>query len=99
MKWFILFSLFMCRATWAEYRVYQYIIKQQNRPIDKSEMSIITSTLDPQSWRAYHGISANHQIDLVNTWHCPGFTGDESPFCLAPNEMSPTTGEKNESRK
>ncbi len=61
--------------SWAEYRVYQYLIKnkvQTSKVNDK--LNIITSTLNPVAFKAYNGGSELVQLELLRTWICPGDT-------------------------
>ena len=68
----------------AEYRVYQYFVKSKfNLPQDK-EGHLVTSTLDPVSYIAYHGGLQSIEIDLLRTWVCKGHTGYFKNFCESP---------------
>ncbi|MEC7181191.1 MAG: hypothetical protein VXW15_00655 [Bdellovibrionota bacterium] len=68
----------------AEYRVYQYFVKSKfNLPQDK-EGHLVTSTLDPVSYIAYHGGRQSIEIDLLRTWVCKGHTGYFKKFCDSP---------------
>ena len=68
----------------AEYRVYQYFVKSKfNLPQDK-EGHLVTSTLDPVSYIAYHGGQQSIEIDLLRTWVCKGHTGYFKKFCDSP---------------
>ena len=68
----------------AEYRVYQYFVKSKfNLPQDK-EGHLVTSTLDPVSYMAYHGGRQSIEIDLLRTWVCKGHTGYFKKFCDSP---------------
>ena len=68
----------------AEYRVYQYFVKSKfNLPQDK-EGHLVTSTLDPVSYIAYHGGRQSIEIDLLRTWVCKGHTGHFKKFCDSP---------------
>ena len=68
----------------AEYRVYQYFVKSKfNLPQDK-EGHLVTSTLDPVSYIAYHGGRQSIEIDLLRTWVCKGHTGYFKNFCESP---------------
>lgn len=69
----------------AEYRVYQYYIKSRYKLNHDQEGYLVTSTLDPVSYLAYHGGHESLKIDLLRTWQCPGFTGDGKELCDSPH--------------
>ena len=76
--------LFTPKKVHAEYRVYQYFVKSKfNLPQDK-EGHLVTSTLDPVSYVAYHGGRQSIEIDLLRTWVCKGHTGYFKKFCDSP---------------
>jgi hypothetical protein len=60
--------------TFAEYRVYQYHIKARHPSSVSRDPYLITSTLSPTSYLAYHGGSQTLEIDLLRTWMCYGNT-------------------------
>jgi len=68
----------------AEYRVYQYYIKAKFPVVQDSGAYLVTSSLDPGSYIAYHGGSENITIDLLRTWMCPGHTGNMRQYCKSP---------------
>lgn len=69
----------------AEYRVYQYTIKNTNQlNSSPSELKYIKSTLNPIAYKAYHGGGSSIQIDLLRTWICPGHTGNKKDLCESP---------------
>ncbi|MFN8369699.1 MAG: hypothetical protein U0T83_03635 [Bacteriovoracaceae bacterium] len=77
---FFSFNLF------AEYRVYQYFVKPvQNLPQD-SNAYLVTSSLSPQSYLAYHGGVSAMKLNLLRTWMCPGFTGINVKYVKAPTK-------------
>ena len=64
----------------AEYRAYQYIIKQKYQNLADDEQpysSIITSSLSPTSFIAYNGGENTIKIELLNSWICPGNTSHQ----------------------
>lgn len=72
----------------AEYRVYQYIVK--NKVVsanDQPQSTVIISSLNPQSYIAYNGGSQLISVDLLRTWVCPGYTGKKKPICPSPYEQ------------
>lgn len=99
MKKLTLLSILLCLPALAEYRVYQYLVQPSNNYPTKAQSFIATSTLDPVSYKSYHGGSLS-KIDMVRTWLCPGYTGDNRPACEGPTEQASaeTTGASNENR-
>lgn len=69
----------------AEYRVYQYVLKNKvQNSSDEPLSQVINSSLNPQSFIAYNGGSALVSIDLIRTWVCPGYTGKMKKLCPSP---------------
>lgn len=68
----------------AEYRVYEYILKNKI-PTNDEAGKIIRSTLNPRGFVAYHGGNNLIKIDLVRTWMCAGAT-NQRKLCLSPYE-------------
>jgi hypothetical protein len=79
----------------AEYRVYQYVIKNKGSYQDKDVTYNVLSTLNPVSYKAYHGGASNIQIDLLRTWICPGHTGNKQDYCPSPYEDMMKNGVNN----
>ncbi|MBF0315059.1 MAG: hypothetical protein HQK52_16670 [Oligoflexia bacterium] len=89
----LLWLFFMSFTACAEYRVYQYYVT----PVDYSNVSnlpqkpsitttvptIVTTSLDPVSYLAYHGGNSSINIQLLRSWMCPGFTS-EKRYCDSP---------------
>ncbi len=75
-------SFLYCASTYAEYRVYQYVLKNENPNDNRSMPEIITSTFPPHSFQAYGG-GRSIQAELLGTWTCLGNTAGKS-FCLSP---------------
>lgn len=82
----ILLTIFLFSPTiYAEYRAYQYIVK--NKIIssqDQPNSHMVISTLNPVSYIAYHGGRSLINVDLLRTWMCPGFTGNSREICKSP---------------
>ena len=74
---FILFITILSSPAFSEYRVYQYYVrpKIQNLTIVASEL--VTSTLDPISYVAYHGGNESVEVNLLRSWQCMGNTSKE----------------------
>lgn len=79
---FILFS----NKLFAEYRVFQYFVTSKFNTAKENDARLVTSTLDPVSYKAYHGGAESIRLDLVRTWTCPGHTGNRRPVCPPPEE-------------
>ncbi|MBF0207612.1 MAG: hypothetical protein HQK53_12050 [Oligoflexia bacterium] len=52
-------------------------------PLPQKSSELITSTLDPVSYVAYHGGQSSISVSLLRTWICPGYT-DEPEYCPSP---------------
>lgn len=92
-KKFALTSLILINAAAsAEYRVYQYVVKARNSFSINQKSYLVTSTLNPQSYLAYHGGDSTLKIDLIRTWMCKGNTSRleycESPYSQLKREVS-----------
>lgn len=81
----LLLILFSSHAI-AEYRVYQYYVSSRLRMPEDQRPYLVTSTLDPVSYVAYHGGNKSIKLDLLRTWSCPGHTGNKRELCMAPSE-------------
>ena len=80
-KLFLVFIAFWATSVQAEYRVYQYYVKSRfSLPQDKNSY-IVTSTLDPVSYVAYHGGYDSLKVDLLRSWTCVGHTGAGKELC------------------
>jgi hypothetical protein len=85
--------LFSITSVHAEYRVYEYLVRSVNQiPQDKGTY-IVTSTLFPSAYLAYHG-GDSIQIDLLKSWLCPGYTGGLKKICSSPYEAFTKSVEK-----
>ena len=74
----------------AEYRVYQYIVKNKIVPKDSTNTgNIVLSSLNPDAYLAYNGGSSLINVDLVRTWICPGSTNGFKNFCPSPYNKLP----------
>jgi hypothetical protein len=76
----------------AEYRAYQYLVKN-NDPYavaTKASAQYIVSTLNPSVFKSYHG-GSYLTVELLRTWMCPGYTGKGQKVCDHPydKEISP----------
>jgi hypothetical protein len=93
----VLSFLFIMVSAQAEYRVYQYYIKSRHPSSIDQEPYLVTSTLTPQAYLAYHGGAASLQIDLLRTWPCYGHTAFKetcNPPLLLDNQNEDDTPKK-----
>ncbi len=70
----------------AEYRVFQYLVKNTALKAQDQNAYLAISTLDPISYRSYKAGSLNIKVDLMRTWICPGYTGMNQDYCASPYE-------------
>ncbi|MFT6631111.1 MAG: hypothetical protein ACJAS4_001058 [Bacteriovoracaceae bacterium] len=85
MKKTLLILIFLVPFAHAEYRVFQYIVKNKiTSAKDQPNSHMVISTLNPVSYIAYHGGSSLINIDLMRTWICPGHTGQKLKICQSP---------------
>ncbi len=64
----------------AEYRVYQYYIRSKIQNITPLQSELVTSTLNPIAYIAYHGGRDAVEVNLLRSWQCMGNTS-KSPVC------------------
>ena len=79
----IFMAIIVFQKAHAEYRVYQFTVKARSPYSIDQKTHLVTSTLDPQSYKAYHGGSETLSIDLVRTWMCRGNTSHQE-LCTPP---------------
>lgn len=72
----IIFSFFSLNL-FAEYRVYQYYAHSKIQNLTNAPYEIITSTLDPKSYLAYHGGAESIELNLLRSWMCVGNTSKQ----------------------
>jgi hypothetical protein len=79
-KIFIIFTCLYSSLAFSEYRVFQYYVrpKIQNLTIVASEL--VTSTLNPIAYVAYHGGNESIEVNLLRSWQCMGNTS-KIPVC------------------
>jgi hypothetical protein len=61
----------------AEYRVYQYFTQTKLQNLTNVPYEIVTSTLDPKSYVAYHGGPESLEVKLLRSWMCFGNTSKQ----------------------
>lgn len=80
----LLLALLLTLPCYAEYRAYQYVVKNKvNIENQRPNNVIITSTLDPIGYLAYHGGGLLIEVELLRTWICPGNTAGQD-ICPSP---------------
>ena len=84
LRLFIVFIVCVTASSFlnAEYRAYQYEVRPAEE--NRNERYIVTSTLNPTSFPAYHGGGAALKITLLKSWMCMGYTGGYQDFCPSP---------------
>ena len=65
-------------ASLSEYRVYQYYVRSKIQNIAPIKAELVTSTLNPISYMAYHGGKDSIEVNLLRSWQCMGNTSKES---------------------
>lgn len=71
--------------SFADVRVYQYVVINKVEIIENPTKQIMTSTLNPTAFISYHGGENVINVDLLRTWMCYGHTGSKR---LCPPPMS-----------
>ena len=77
-------------SLWAEYRLYQYYVKAPatlHQSVDRDSY-LVTSSLDPVSYVAYHGGKGALKVSLLRSWMCKGHTAGR-PLCPPPLSSVP----------
>ena len=73
----IILSLFVF-PVFGEYRVYQYYVRTKVDNITPGNATLVTSTLNPTSYAAYHGGKLSLEVNLLRSWVCMGDTSKQS---------------------
>ncbi len=63
-----------------EYRVYQYYVRSKIQNITPQTTDLVTSTLNPTTYIAYHGGNESIEVNLLRSWQCMGNTSN-LPVC------------------
>ena len=61
-----------------EYRVYQYYVRTKIQNLNAVNATLVTSTLNPTSYAAYHGGKTSLEVNLLRSWICLGDTSKKS---------------------
>lgn len=75
---FILLLALSSTSAMAEYRVYQYYVRQKIQNINSPGAQLVTSTMDPRTYVAYHGGKLSVEVNLLRSWMCMGNTSKKS---------------------
>ena len=80
-KNFITLLLFLnSTLAFSEYRVFQYYVRPKIQNIVVVSSELVTSTLDPIAYVAYHGGQESVEVNLLRSWQCMGDTS-KSQIC------------------
>ena len=82
---FILLLHCLGSSAWASYRVYQLRLRHYDQIGKKKIDRVVLSFMDPRQYEAFHGGPATLQVDMVDTWYCPGDTSQKK-YCKKPKE-------------
>ena len=69
-----LFFFLISHSAYCEYRVYQYYVRPKIKNITIVASELVTSTLDPIAYVAYHGGQDSVEVNLLRSWQCMGNT-------------------------
>ncbi|MBC7538303.1 MAG: hypothetical protein H7281_05755 [Bacteriovorax sp.] len=69
-----LFILLNSKLALCEYRVFQYYVRPKIQNITIVSAELVTSTLDPIAYVAYHGGNESVEVNLLRSWQCMGNT-------------------------
>jgi hypothetical protein len=75
-----LFIFLFSTQAFGEYRVYQYYVRPKIQNIVTVSAELVTSTLNPVAYIAYHGGNESVEVNLLRSWQCMGNTSKE-PVC------------------
>ena len=55
---------------------------------------MVTSSMDPVTYTAYHGGMSAIKVELLRSWMCHGFTGGSKNYCNPPLEAAQKASEE-----
>lgn len=73
-------TLIYSSQVFCEYRVYQYYVRTKLQNITNVPAEVVTSTLNPVAYIAYHGGNEAIEVNLLRSWQCMGNTA-KLPVC------------------
>lgn len=73
-------ALIFTSQVFGEYRVYQYYVRSKIQNITSVPSEVVTSTLNPLAYIAYHGGHESIEVNLLRSWQCMGNTSRQ-PLC------------------
>lgn len=76
---------FTISIAFAEVRVFQYLVLNNVSSTPEPSNQLMTTTLNPTAFVAYHGGEEVVSVDLLRTWMCYGNTSGQD---LCPPPMS-----------
>jgi hypothetical protein len=72
-----LIIFFYGSQAFCEYRVYQYYVRSKIQNLVNVKAELVTSTLTPVAYIAYHGGRESIEVNLLRSWQCMGNTSKE----------------------
>ena len=88
----ISFLFFISMPAFSEYRVYQYYVRSKTQNINPSNATLVTSTLNPISYAAYHGGKLSVEVNLLRSWVCLGNTSKQDVCSISEGRELTETG-------
>jgi hypothetical protein len=76
-------TLFFQTPAFGEYRVYQYYVRTKVQNLVNVSAELVTSTMNPIAYVAYHGGRDSLEVNLLRSWQCMGDTSKEQ-ICTIP---------------
>lgn len=73
-----LLTILCSSDAFSEYRVYQYYVRPKIQNLTQISSELVTSTLNPIAYVAYHGGKESVEVNLLRSWQCFGNTSKES---------------------
>lgn len=77
-------------SAFAEYRVFELVIQNQETKTERS----VTSSLDPLQYPGYYDLRQGEIVMYTDTWMCWGDTSYQKKYCAKP-ETSPSPASRN----
>lgn len=90
MKHLCLIATLVCLPALGSYRVHKLKITHLNLKGRPTRIETVVSSLDHLQYGSYHDLYGRAQVELVDTWYCPGDTSYRR-YCPKPKDW-PTRG-------
>lgn len=88
----LVFTVFLSLPAFGEYRVYQYYVRSKTQNINPGNATLVTSTLNPTSYAAYHGGKLSVEVNLLRSWVCMGNTSGQDICSMSDGRELTTEG-------